>query len=184
MRAGTLIADHVRGNNLSMFAPRVEQGIRLHRRIDALVDTSSAVIALKPLVGAPLRRYAGILFDIFFDHALIGDWSSYSSTPLDRFTQEIYLDLANAEAMMPPATSSMAKRMRQFDTLTSCSTIAGCANTLDRIARRLKRPVDLAVAVNTLEQHHATIQAALHSVLPVLQAAACDFADVVKPECP
>ena len=83
-RAGTLLGDFARGADLSGYAPRVELGIRLHRRIDSIVDASPQVAALRTLVEPPLRRYAGILLDVFFDHALIRNWQDLSDTPGER----------------------------------------------------------------------------------------------------
>ena len=100
-RAGTLIADFSRGADLSGFTPGIELGIRLHRRVDALVDSSPQVIGLKSLVDAPLRRYAGILFDVFFDYALIRTWRAPVSGPLPQFTAAIYASLARMQAQTP-----------------------------------------------------------------------------------
>ena len=145
-RAGTLIADFSRGADLGAFSPGIELGIRLHRRIDALVDSSAEVIALKPLVDAPLRRYAGILFDVFFDYALIRTWQPASFGPLPQFTSAIYSSLARTQALTPEPTRTVAQRMQFYDALSSCATHAGCARTLSRIATRLKRPVEIGRA--------------------------------------
>ena len=177
-RAGTLIADYSRGADLSAFTPGIELGIRLHRRIDALVDASPEVAALKPLVEAPLRRYAGILFDVFFDYALIQTWPlAAGHTPLDHFTSEIYASLARMRGRMPLAAGDAAQRMVTHDALTSCATQAGCARTLVRIATRLKRPVDLAAGAAVLAAHEQRIVDALARLLPGLKAEARAFAD-------
>ena len=168
-RAGTLIADFSRGNDLSAFTPGVELGIRLHRRIDALVDTSPQVVSLKPLVGAPLRRYAGILFDVFFDYALMREWHAFHPASRATFSAEIYASLARTEAAMPAPARSMSARMRAYDALSSCATHEGCARTLARIATRLKRPVDLAAGVETLLHHEAQIVSGFAQLFPALQ---------------
>jgi acyl carrier protein phosphodiesterase len=175
-RAGMLIADFSRGADLSNFTPGVELGIRLHRRIDALVDSSSEVIALKPLVDAPLRRYAGILLDVFFDYALIRTWQPSVSGPLPQFTSAIYASLARMQARMPEPARSVAQRMQVHDALMSCASLDGCVRTLNRIATRLKRPVDLAAGITVLEQNEETVVAALHRLQPVLQEEARRFA--------
>ena len=168
-RAGTLIADFARGNDLSAFTPNVELGIRLHRRVDALTDASAQVISLKPLVEAPLRRYAGILFDVFFDCALLREWAAFHPDSAAVFKAGVYTSLARSERQMPEDVRSTSARMRAFDALSSCATHAGCARTLARISARLKRPVDLSAGIETLVQHEARIVATLHYVLPGLQ---------------
>ena len=179
-RAGTLIADFVRGNDLGRFSPNVELGIRLHRRIDALTDSSAAVMLLKPLVEAPLRRYAGILLDVFFDYALWREWSAFHPDSVATFKASVYASLARSEMQMPEQVRHTSARMRAHDALSSCSTHAGCERTLARIATRLKRPVDLSAGVKTLEHHEARIVAALHAVLPGLQRLARTMHEVKR----
>jgi len=175
LRAGTLIADYARGTDLSAFHPQVERGIRLHRRVDALVDRSPQVMALKPLVDADLRRYAGILLDVFFDYALIRHWSSVAALPRAAFSAEVYASLERQEPGMPLQVSTASARMRAHDALASCASIAGCAHTLGRIAQRLKRPVELAAGIDTLVKHEAQIVAGFLGLLPALQAGAQDY---------
>lgn len=174
-RAGTLIADFSRGTDLSAYTPRVELGIRLHRRIDAITDASPEVNALKPLVGAPLRRYSGILFDVFFDYALIQSWPSIAQMPLRQFTTSIYESLSHTQSHMDEPARALAQRLQMHNSLISCATHAGCARTLARIATRLARPVDLASGIEVLKQHDQRISAAFERLLPFLCAQAQDF---------
>lgn len=170
-RAGTLIADFSRGTDLSAFTSGVELGIRLHRRIDALVDASPEVNALKPLVmGSPLRRYAGILFDVFFDYALMREWHVFHPAARSQFNSDIYASLARTEAQMPAQARSVSARMRAYDALSSCATHEGCARTLARIATRLKRPVDLAAGIDIMIRHEAQITGSFIQLFPALQA--------------
>ena len=175
VRAGTLIADFVRGNDLSALPAATELGVRLHRRIDATIDQSAWLVDLKPLVGADLRRYAGILFDVFFDYALIQTWDQWHAQPLARFTDEVYQSLAQMEKSMPAEVRAVSTRMREFDALSSCATPLGCSRTLDRISRRLRRPVDLAAGMDVLTTHEASIVRCFRQVFPELQATANDY---------
>lgn len=175
LRAGTLIADFVRGSDLSALSAATAVGVRLHRRMDATIDQSAWLVDLKPLVGADLRRYAGILFDVFFDYALIQTWDEWHAQPLARFTDEVYQSLARMEASMSPEVRLVSTRMREFDALSSCATHLGCSRTLDRISRRLRRPIDLAAGVDVLLAHEETIVRCFRQVFPELQATANDY---------
>ncbi len=175
LRAGTLIADFVRGNDLAALPAATELGVRLHRRIDATVDQSALLAGLKPLVGEDLRRYAGILFDVFFDYALIRTWEDWHAQPLAQFTGEVYASLARMEESMSPEVRAASSRMRTFDALLSCATPMGCSRTLDRISRRLRHPVDLAAGVQALVTHEQSIVCCFRQVFPELQAAANDY---------
>ncbi len=174
-RAGTLLGDFVRGSDLSACAPRVELGIRLHRRIDSLVDASPQVAALRTLVEPSLRRYAGILLDVFFDHALIQNWQDLSDTPRERYCESVYASLARTEHAMPAAARNTSARMRLHDALASCASHAGVARTLERITLRLKHPVPLREGVAILVRHEVDIRAAFLTLLPRLQLAAAAY---------
>lgn len=175
LRAGTLIADFARGTDLTAFHFEVERGIRLHRRIDALVDQSPRVTGLKPLVDAPLRRYAGILFDVFFDYALIHQWRQVAMRPYPTFVSDVYASMVREEPRMPDSVRTVSARMRTHDALSSCATHAGCERTLARIASRLKRPVNLAAGIGTLVRHEDQIIEAFLDLFPELQAGAQDY---------
>ena len=177
VRTGTLLGDFVRGSDLSAHAPRVELGIRMHRRIDAIVDGSPQVASLRTLVDPPLRRYAGILFDVFFDHVLIQRWPDLTDTPREQYCESVYASLARTEHAMPAMARHVSERMRLHDTLSSCASHAGVARTLDRIALRLRRLVPLRDGVITLARHEGEIRAAFLSLLPHLQQAAATFSD-------
>ena len=176
-RAGTLLGDFVRGADLSGYAPRVALGIRLHRRIDAIVDASPQVAALRTLVEPPLRRYAGILLDVFFDHALIQNWPDVSDSPREQYREDIYASLARTEHAMPAIAREVSARMRLHDALASCASHAGVARTLERIALRLKRPAPLRDGIATLARHEDEIRAAFLSLLPHLQQASATFSN-------
>ncbi len=65
---GNLIADGVKGSDLSGWSPSVAGGIRHHRRVDAWVDQHSSVLLAKRRAPKTQRRYAGIALDIVWDH--------------------------------------------------------------------------------------------------------------------
>jgi acyl carrier protein phosphodiesterase len=169
-RAGTLIADFVRGADLSMFAPRVEHGIRLHRHIDALVDGAPEVSGLKALSDPPLRRYAGIVLDVLFDHVLIRCWKNHASVGRREFSAAVYASLERHEALMPERSRLFSMRLREHDMLDSCTSLKGCERTLEAISRRLARPVQLAHALPAFTPHLARLEAALPILLDRLRA--------------
>ncbi|MCW4151896.1 ACP phosphodiesterase [Halomonas sp. 18H] len=67
---GNLIADGVKGVDLSSWQPPVARGIRHHRRVDAFVDRHSVVREARNRAPAQQRRHAGIALDLVWDHFL------------------------------------------------------------------------------------------------------------------
>lgn len=67
---GNLIADGVKGSDLSAWPAAVADGINHHRRVDAWVDIHPSVLAAKHRAPHAQRRYAGIALDLVWDHFL------------------------------------------------------------------------------------------------------------------
>ncbi|TVU69984.1 MULTISPECIES: ACP phosphodiesterase [Cobetia] len=70
---GNLIADGVRGSDLSDWPAEIEAGIRFHRRCDAVIDAHPETRWLLTQVPSASRRVAGIALDMMWDHLLAGD---------------------------------------------------------------------------------------------------------------
>jgi len=168
-RMGTLLGDFVRGTDLTAWPAAVESAIRLHRRVDSITDTHPALALPKSLAAPHLRRYAGILLDVFFDHMLIAQWPRWSATPLDAYCAGIYASLARTAPRMPPPARALALRMGEHDILQTCATRAGVSRVLARIATRLSRPVALAEGIQLLDAHYAELETAFEVLLPVLR---------------
>ncbi len=49
----------------------------------------------------PYRRYAGIFIDIWFDHLLARDFTSWSDVPLVRFSDDVVLLLDKHDDLLP-----------------------------------------------------------------------------------
>ena len=87
---GGLLGDFVFGKSiLEDWRPSVRVEIIRHRRIDRYTDDHPTVVAARALFG-PLRRYSGIVLDVYFDHLLARDWRHWNDAPLDEFTTRVY----------------------------------------------------------------------------------------------
>src|SRR3954463_9153752 len=90
-RVGNLLPDLLPISALSDLAPEILRGVRQHRRIDAFTDTHPVVRRSINRLNPPLRRFGGIVVDVFYDHFLSRDWERYSKVPLSNFIGEIYV---------------------------------------------------------------------------------------------
>lgn len=175
VRAGTLMADVVRGPDLGAFAPRVALGIRLHRRVDTLVDTAAELAPLRERVNPPLRRYAGIVLDVLIDHVVIRHWPRMHGSDRATFHAGVYGSLGRMQPHMPEAAARLAQRLRAWDLLDSCATLEGCERTLEAIARRLRRPVPLARGIGMLAPHMPMLDAVVPALVARLRGAVDEF---------
>ena len=70
LKLGNFIGDSVRGSDLSMYPPRVQDGIILHRGIDRYTDSHHVVMKSKLRLRPKYHKYAPVIVDMFYDHFL------------------------------------------------------------------------------------------------------------------
>lgn len=136
---GAMLGDFVKADVSGKFNPQIELEIKLHRKVDVFTDSHPIVIAAKQSFDASRRRFAGIALDVFYDHVLANNWSSYSEVPLLDFTQSFYAGLIKQQAMLPASLADLAPRMREQDWLASYQDFAGVEVAINRISTRLSK---------------------------------------------
>jgi acyl carrier protein phosphodiesterase len=92
-----LYGDFFKGSHYEVLPEIVEEGVHLHRAIDSYIDHHPITRAvLKPLYNL-LPKVAPIALDLFFDHLLAKNWSTYHSMPLDEFVADFFEFALNQE---------------------------------------------------------------------------------------
>ncbi|HHE5700134.1 TPA: ACP phosphodiesterase [Citrobacter amalonaticus] len=91
--SGNLLADFVRGNPQSNFAPDVVDGIFMHRRIDVMTDNLPEVREAREWFRSETRRVAPITLDVMWDHFLSRHWAQLSPD----FSLQAFVRYAHAE---------------------------------------------------------------------------------------
>lgn len=137
--AGALEGDYRKGRLRGELSPDIEAGVRLHRAVDAFTDEHPEVQRLRAQFPAHLRRYAGILIDLGFDHYLTRHWQRYSDVALADFSREVYRTLRSREAELAPGSQRMAARLVQYDLLNRYYHWGTVTDSAERIGTRLRR---------------------------------------------
>lgn len=137
--AGGLEGDYLKGLLRGQLPAGVERGVKLHRAIDAYTDGHPLIAQLRRELPPGLRRYAGILIDLSFDHYLSLHWSRFSSLPLVQFNQEIYRILATHRDVLSDGASDMVDRLVEYDVLNLYLDWDTVPATAARIGQRFKR---------------------------------------------
>ncbi len=172
---GALLGDFVFGQSiLQDWRPSVRVEIVRHRRIDRYTDDHPAVVAARALFDAAgLRRYAGIVLDVYFDHCLARDWTRWNDTPLDDFTSRVYRVLHEHRDELPPRLHAIAPRMAAHDWLGSYRERRNVDGAVRGIATRLSRNGDKLIdCLDVLHANEAAVDAAFDAFFPDLIDAA------------
>ncbi len=169
---GGLLGDFVHGQvALLNWPPEVTQEILLHRRIDRYTDTHPAVTAVRASFG-DLRRYAGIVLDVYFDHLLARDWPRWNDAPLNDFTSRVYRVLDEHRDVLPPRLKRIAPHMAAEDWLGGYRHRDAVDGVIRGISTRLSRNGDrLRACLPVLRDYESEADAAFEAFFPDLMEA-------------
>lgn len=148
---GNFIADHIPGNNFTHFHPEIQKGILFHREIDTFTDAHKIVRKSKRRLHPRYRHYKGVIIDIFYDHYLARNWSTYSETPLETFAQSVYDLLQDNFEILPKKTKQLLPFMREYNWLYNYQYIEGIEKVLIGMNNRTKQKSQMHLAVEDLQ---------------------------------
>ncbi len=149
---GNLLGDFIKGPLPTGLADHFDEGIWLHRKIDAFTDAHPAHRAAVASFDPPWRRFGGIVVDMLYDHWLSQHWQRFSVAPLPRFLAQSYGQLLLDHHSLPQGLPMALRRMAEQDWLASYQYREGVGAALNGIGRRLRRPVPLGEALHALDQ--------------------------------
>jgi acyl carrier protein phosphodiesterase len=174
---GGLIGDFVRGRIDAGLPSRVRAGVALHRAIDVYTDAHPETSRARALFVPPLRRYAGILLDVWFDHLLARDWPTYGEGTLDDFSRRVRGTLDDYRDLVPERMRGFVAYLRANDLPAAYRDEAMIGDVLRGMSRRLSRENPLGEALPSLVALHAPVARHFHAFFPQLQAFAASERD-------
>ena len=133
---GNLLADPLKGRRWEGASRQLEEGFRMHGRIDVFTDSNGLVLQSKSRLGS--KGYLkGVIIDIAYDYCLTNSWDLYSNIPLECFISTFYRNADMAVADYPPEAEAFVRRIIASGVLTSYGSFEGLALALRRIDLRL-----------------------------------------------
>lgn len=172
---GSAVGDFVHGRPDPAWPAAQQAGLRFHRSIDRYTDSHPAVVAARREFDPPLRRYAGIALDIWFDHLLARDWQRLAplcghAESLDDFTQR-WLALLDAHATeLPGGLRRFLAYMDAHGLPAAYADTTMIDEVLHGVAARLSRPSPLGDMLPALSAHAAGLQRHFEAFYPDLVA--------------
>ncbi len=167
--AGALEGDYYKGPLRGELPAAVEQGVKLHREIDAYTDSHPLVVSLRAQFPDHLRRYAGIVIDIAFDHYLTIYWTQFHAQPLQDFNRSIYHSLSKQAALLSTDSRKMIKRLVDYDILNAYHAWDAVPATASRVGERFKRGNPLHAVHDTIAPLRPRLELAFLNFYPQLQ---------------
>jgi acyl carrier protein phosphodiesterase len=166
---GSLIGDFVRGRIDPGLPPAVRAGVALHRAIDVYTDGHAEVSSARALIAPPLRRYAGILLDVWFDHLLAREWPTYGEGALDDFSRRVRDLLDTSSALVPERMHGFIAYLGAHDLPAAYRDTAMIGDVLRGMSRRLSRANPVGDALPVLVALDAPLARHFRVFFPELQ---------------
>ena len=168
---GNLLGDFARGLDTQSLPAAVMAGLLNHRAVDRYTDAHSLVVEMKSRFSPQRRRFAGIALDIYFDHLLISHWQSFEQRDLATTIDAFYRRMQKGQALMPGEDMrSVTARMVRYDWFGSYADLDRVAESLDRVAMRIRFENNFANAIEDIAQNQDFIRDGFLEFYPQLQA--------------
>jgi acyl carrier protein phosphodiesterase len=165
LMAVNLLGDFIKGKNLSNYAPITQQGVFLHRTIDSYIDHHPAVIELLHILYKPLPKIAGIAVDLYFDHLLAKNWSSYHDSKLEDFLHYFYHSVNFENPDFTPEFKLMLKKMIEKNWLYQYQYKHGLHKACQGVSARISFENELINGVRVFEAFEKPIEIAFKAYM-------------------
>ncbi|MBC7390694.1 MAG: DUF479 domain-containing protein [Opitutaceae bacterium] len=166
---GNFIADSIRGKEMFLYSEAIQNGIKLHRKIDQFTDSHPVVKQTTLRLRNSAGKYAPVVTDIVYDHFLAANWSKYSSESLQDFAQKKYQFLNSNLKDLPLKMHELFYVMKEQNWLVNYADIKGIAKTLAELSTKVNFANTLATSILDLEKDYESFQSDFFKFFPDIQ---------------
>ena len=135
---GNLIADRVKGKDLTNFSSMIQKGIFLHRKIDAFTDHHPLFKECVSILFPIYRHYSRVIIDMFFDHFLASNWDKNHSKNLKVFSNEFHNALKIESENFPKNIKNFSRTLIFYNWFDSYKTITDLELILTQMEQRTR----------------------------------------------
>ena len=154
LAVGNLIADRLKGKDLTNFSPMIQKGILLHRKIDTFTDHHPLFKECVSILFPIYRHYSRVIIDIYFDHFLASNWDKYNSKNLKVFSNEFYDALKIESVNFPENIKNFSRTLIFYNWFDSYKTITDLELILTQMAQRTRFPSKLSASKKQLKGNY------------------------------
>ena len=123
----------------------------LHREIDQYTDSHPFFKKSASLLFPKYRHYGRVIVDMFYDHFLASNWSSFHKQSLEHYSQNFYKSLKNYSEQLPEDIQKMLFYLVRDDWFLKYKSVDGLDNILKKMAKRTRFESKMDVATQDLE---------------------------------
>ncbi|WP_369754004.1 ACP phosphodiesterase [Flavobacterium sp. WC2409] len=158
IKIGNFMADGIRGKHFETFPLDVQKGIVLHRAIDTFTDAHPVFRQSTKKLHKRYHHYAGVIVDVFYDHFLAKNWTTYSDENLEEYIQRFYQSLNDNKPVLTEKTIGLMPYMIKQNWLLSYQTVAGINQILTQMDSRTKNESQMRFATEELQEFYVDFE--------------------------
>ena len=155
---GNMTSDFLKGSARYNYPASIQNGIELHRRIDAYTDAHLQIKEAKKFFKKDYRLYSGPIVDILFDHYLANDESIFNEASLKDFTLNIYNVLEDNVTALPHNFIPVLTYMKKENWLFNYRYKSGMEKSLRGLIRRSSFLSESETAYRLFEENYTGLQ--------------------------
>ncbi len=165
---GGFLGDFVKGVLVGNRPRAIEDGIRLHRSIDAFTNAEPTMRQGARYFDPAIRRFVPIVIDIIGDHFLAANFEVHLGEELPSFARRTYALLERYRQWMPPAAERYRLRMTERDSLVRYCDCESLQPAFEYLSRRFQREDVAASAMAGLMNHYEELESHFGRYFPKL----------------
>lgn len=170
-KLGNFLGDFVKGSDLSSFSAQIQQGIELHRAIDSFTDNHPVTVNLRQCFPSEVRRMAGVIIDVYFDHLLCKHWQNYSSESQNKVLDGFYTELESTKLSVSTRFKRVKQGLIEYRWLAEYIEVDAVIRAYRSIEQRINSKITFADrAADLIIKRETELQSAFAQLYPELQA--------------
>ncbi len=167
---GNFLADYLSNKEVAKLSRPIQEGIRMHRKIDSFTDEHELVRESVRKLRPVHRKFAPVVLDICYDYVLANNWQRYSTIEINEFALGIYSVLENHLYLMPSFLQERLPKMIADNWLVKYGTKGGLRFTFERMKHRTRYPQYFENAVDNFLKDYDFYEYAFNLFFPELIA--------------
>lgn len=167
---GNMISDFVKGKKKFDYSLGVQQGIDLHRQIDAFTDAHAATRQARNFLKPAVGLYSGAFVDVAYDYFLANDSNEFSDASLAQHALHTYTTLSGYSSVLPPTFHKMFPYMQSQNWLYNYKSFSGLQNSFGGVVRRAKYLTSGEEVFDLFQKHYSELRNCYNAFFPFVKA--------------
>lgn len=165
MAIANLFGDVVKGSSFNHFSELLQEGIKLHRKLDDFMDNHQAVRSVCSLLRDDLPKVAPIAMDLYFDHLLAKKWAEFHSKPYEQFLSDFYIQIKQTKLLFPDEFQGFLDNMVNYNWLSHYGGSHGLFKMCQGVSNKLSFENALKNGHTVFEKHENVIESAFYEYM-------------------